>query len=146
MFSASDSQKTDSSNRYKIMLFTHCLVLLPLCSVLYQSFCGVGNATIKKNTGQPTASRLSNSVSLVCRRWPGLKVGGVAFLFQGIRTSIAIMTSIFSVVSWLPVPLAKQLIGPRATTVNNALTVRNHITLYNCYFSRAVVWIPCPRL
>ena len=33
------------------------------------------------------------------------------------------MTLMFTVVSWLPVPLVKQMTGPRATTVNNALTV-----------------------
>ena len=33
------------------------------------------------------------------------------------------MPSMFTVVSWLPVPLIQQVTGPRATTVNIALTV-----------------------
>ena len=34
-----------------------------------------------------------------------------------------LMPSMFTVVSWLPVPLVSQVTGPRATTVNIALTV-----------------------
>ena len=34
-----------------------------------------------------------------------------------------IMPSMFTVVSWLPVPLVQQVTGPRATTVNIGLTV-----------------------
>ena len=34
------------------------------------------------------------------------------------------MPLMFTVVSWLPVPLVEQVTGPRATTVNIGLTVQ----------------------
>ena len=41
--------------------------------------------------------------------------------------SFCIMPSMFTVVSWLPVPLVYQVTGPRATTVNIGLTVQVNI-------------------
>ena len=40
------------------------------------------------------------------------------------------MTSIFTDVSWLPVPLVKQVTGPRATTVNIVLTLSGFIRFF----------------
>ena len=41
------------------------------------------------------------------------------------------MPSMFTVVSWLPVPLAYQATGPRATTINIGLTVISFLSRAN---------------
>ena len=56
------------------------------------------------------------------------------------------MTLMFTVVSWHPVPLVKLVTGPRATTVNIALTVGNvcrfrSVNMINGYFLNSLVSI-----
>ena len=51
--------------------------------------------------------------------------------------TLTLLTLMFTVVSWLYVPLIEQVTGPRATTVNNALTVAQvqvqvNVLLNNC--------------
>ena len=42
---------------------------------------------------------------------------------QLVINNYSIMPSMFTVVSWLPVPLVLQVTGPRATTVNIGLSI-----------------------
>ena len=44
------------------------------------------------------------------------------------------MPLIFTVVSWLPIPLVEQVTGPRVTTVNIALIVVGNYNIFACFF------------
>ena len=54
-------------------------------------------------------------------------------MYENLYKSPIIIRFLFTVVSWLPVPLVKQVTGPRATTVNMIRTIPGlgHIFVYN---------------